>query len=50
MKVSEFPIDVRLAVVLINSTKPEYLCSEEMLMLVSLLSVGNIWYTNKNSG
>ena len=50
MRVSEIPIDVRLAVALINSTKKELLCSEEMLILVSLLSVGNIWYANKDSG
>ncbi len=39
MKVSELPIETKLAVALINSFKEEFGCSEEILILVSMLSV-----------
>eukprot|EP01016_Furgasonia_blochmanni_P011739 TRINITY_DN1543_c0_g1_i15.p2 TRINITY_DN1543_c0_g1~~TRINITY_DN1543_c0_g1_i15.p2 ORF type:complete len:338 (+),score=45.26 TRINITY_DN1543_c0_g1_i15:77-1090(+) len=50
MKLSELPIDPRLGVVLLNSAKPEFNCAEDILMVVSLLSVGNIFYGSREPG
>ena len=46
-KLTELPVDPRLGVVLLNSAKDEYLCSEEMLKLVSMLSVPSIFYAGR---
>jgi ATP-dependent RNA helicase DDX35 len=43
-KLAEMPIDPRLGVILLNSGKKEFECSQEMLMLVSMLSAQNIFY------
>lgn len=50
-KLGEFPLETRLSVMLLNSFKEEFACSEEILILVSLLaSGGTIFYTNSSSG
>ena len=46
-KLTELPIEPRLGVALINSAKEEYLCSEEMLKLVAMLSAPSIFYTGR---
>ena len=43
---SDLPLDTRLAVMLLNSFKEEFSCSAEILILVSLLSAGFLWYSN----
>jgi len=45
---SELPLETRLAVVLLNSFKEEFACSEEILILVSILSSGFLWYSNSS--
>lgn len=47
-KLSEVPLDIKLAVMLLNSFKEEFSCSEEILILVSVLAAGNIWYLNNS--
>ncbi|EGO56417.1 pre-mRNA splicing factor ATP-dependent RNA helicase PRP43 [Neurospora tetrasperma FGSC 2508] len=44
---SEFPLDPALAVMLISS--PEFYCSNEILSIVSLLSVPSIWVRPNNA-
>lgn len=46
-KLTELPIEPRLGVALINSAKEEYLCSEEMLKLVAMLSAPSIFYAGR---
>ena len=48
-RVSEFPVEPSLAVMLINSSKPDFSCSREILILVSMLSVQNVFYSNRES-
>ena len=42
-----FPMDPPLAKMLITSSQPEYSCSEEMLTIVSMLSVPSVFYRPK---
>ncbi|KAI9806892.1 MAG: DEAH-box RNA helicase prp16 [Piccolia ochrophora] len=42
-----FPMDPSLAKLLITSASPEYACSEEMLTIVSMLSVPSVFYRPK---
>jgi len=43
---SDLPVETRLAVMLLNSFKEEFACSEEILILVSLLSSGFVFFAN----
>lgn len=43
-KMTAFPMDPSLAKLLISSTYEEFSCSEEMLTIVSMLSVPNVFY------
>ena len=45
---SDLPIDTRLAVMLLNSFKEEFACSEEILILVSILSSGFVFFANSS--
>jgi hypothetical protein len=45
-KACEIPIDPRLSVALINSAENKFKCSEELLIICSMLSVQNLFYTN----
>eukprot|EP00698_Gefionella_okellyi_P007728 TRINITY_DN1885_c0_g2_i1.p1 TRINITY_DN1885_c0_g2~~TRINITY_DN1885_c0_g2_i1.p1 ORF type:complete len:967 (-),score=246.37 TRINITY_DN1885_c0_g2_i1:44-2944(-) len=46
-KMAEFPLDPQLSKVLIASADPEYGCSEDMLTIVAMLSVENVFYRPK---
>jgi ATP-dependent RNA helicase DDX35 len=46
-KLVEFPLDPKLGTVLLNSNREEYKCMEEMLNLVSILSVQNLFLGSK---
>jgi HrpA-like RNA helicase len=39
LKISELPVETKLGVAMINAFKEEFGCSEEILILVSMLSV-----------
>ena len=44
-KISLFPnLEFRYSVLLLNSLKEDFACSEEILMLISMLSAQNIFY------
>jgi HrpA-like RNA helicase len=47
---AKLPLEPTLAVMLLNSYKPEFGCSEEILTLVSMLSAGNVFAFRKDSG
>ncbi|CAG9318224.1 DHX35 [Blepharisma stoltei] len=42
-QIAEFPIDPRFSVMLLNSCKDEFHCSREMLEIVSMLSIQNLF-------
>lgn len=44
---SGFPMDPSLSKILITSARPEYACSQEMLTIVSMLSVPSVFYRPK---
>lgn len=44
-KISDIALETRLAVLLLNSFKEEFACSEEILILVAFLSLGPIFYS-----
>ena len=46
-RMTAFPMDPSLAKLLITSTEPEYSCSQEMLTIVSMLSVPSVFYRPK---
>lgn len=46
-KIAEIPIEPRLAVMLLISGKEQFSCSQEILMLVSMLSVPNIFFSGR---
>lgn len=42
----ELPVDPKFSTAIINSNKEEYRCTEEILTIAAVLSVGNIFHTN----
>ena len=46
-KMTSFPMDPSLAKLVITSATPDYSCSEEMLTIVSMLSVPSVFYRPK---
>ncbi len=51
LKISELPVETRIAVCIVNSFKEEFTCTEEMLILAALLSSqGNLFYNNLEPG
>ena len=49
-KVIHFPLDYKLATLLLNSLSPAYNCSEEIIVLVSILNSGDLFLGIKESG
>lgn len=49
LKVCELPVETRLAVMIVNSFREIYQCSEEVLILAAMLSVqGQLFYTSQS--
>jgi HrpA-like RNA helicase len=48
--VARLPLESKLSVMLLNSYRAEFSCSEEISMVVSLLSAGNVFSERRDSG
>lgn len=47
---AEFPLDVKLGVILLNSCSEKFRCSKEILSIVSMLSVQHVFTASSNEG